>query len=314
MPEPSPWIVLGTAVTLGGLLAALTVVAVTADALLSGAGRTPVRTALAAPWCELLRLLRQPTRRLPQADTLLWAVGRYGLIVIAALKLALVPVFGEPLISSPVGIVAFNALDVAIWAAVWLAGWGPNSTYPLIGGYRFLALAIAYELPLMFALTAPAIAAGSLDVAVIAAAQEEGLWYAVLMPVALLVYCLAVLALTVSGPFAAPFGADIAGGVGAELSGTDRLMLVAGRYAVLVSGAAFAVPLFLGGGAGPVLPGWAWVVIKTTVVLVTLVAIRRAIPLVRPERFLEVGWVVLLPLIIVQDFVVAVGAVAAGEG
>jgi NADH-quinone oxidoreductase subunit H len=60
----------------------------------------------------------------------------------------------------------------------WLLGWGANSLTGLVGGYRFLALALGYELPLMFALVAPAVAAASLDVGEVAAAQD-GLWFAV---------------------------------------------------------------------------------------------------------------------------------------
>ncbi len=99
---------------------------------------------------------------------------------------------------SAVGIVWFNALDVAVWALVWMAGWGPNSVHPLVGGYRFLAQALAYELPLMFALTAPAVAAGSLRLTDVVAAQN-GLWFVVWMPVAFAVFCLAVAGFSVWG-------------------------------------------------------------------------------------------------------------------
>ena len=48
-------------------------------------------------------------------------------------------------------------------------------------------------------------------------------------------------------------------------------MLQAGRWLWLAAGAAMAVPLFLGGGAGPVLPAWAWSLVKTLLVLAALV-------------------------------------------
>jgi NADH-quinone oxidoreductase subunit H len=198
-----------------------------------------------------------------------------------------------------------NAVDVAVWAFVWLAGWGPNSVFPLLGGYRFLAQALAYELPLMFALTAPAVGAASLRMADVAAAQD-GLWFVVWMPVAFAVFCAGVLGFSVWGPLAAPAGADLAGGVLAELSGVDRWLLLVGRYALLAAGAAVAVPLFLGGGMGPLLPGWLWVPVKALLLLAALVWLRRRVPMARPERFLEVGWLVLLPASLVQLLVVAV--------
>jgi len=263
------------------------------------------------PAGEAARLLRQGRRRLLKADRLLWRIGVSGLVLAAVLMVAVVPLGSAVLLDLDVGVVWFNAMDVAVWAFVWLAGWGANSALSLVGGYRFLALSLAYELPLMFAIATPAVAASSLNVAAIGAAQE-GLWYGVWMPVAFIIYLAAVVAFSVSGPFSAPLGTDIAGGVRAELSGVDRLMFQAGQYALLAAGAAFSVPMFLGGGAGPLLPGWAWTLVKTAVVLAALVWARRRIPALRPDKFMEVGWLVLLPAALVQLFIVA--AIVVGRG
>lgn len=268
-----------------------------AEGSASGAG-------LAAPLFETARLMRQRRRTLVAADRLLWRIGSGGLVVVALLMTTVIPVGNRTLLDLDVGIVWFNALDVAVWALVWLTGWGANSAYSLIGGYRFLAQALGYELPLMFALVAPAIAAQSLRVGDVAAAQS-GLWFVVWMPVAFLVYCLTVAGFSVWGPFSAALGSDIAGGAAAELSGPDRLLFLAGRYALLAAGAAFAVPMFLGGGAGPWLPGWLWFTVKTVALLAVLVWARRAVPLLRPEKFMEIGWLVLLPAVLLQDLVVA---------
>ncbi len=70
-------------------------------------------------------------------------------------------------------------------------------------------------------------------------------------------------------------------------------------------GAAVSVPLFLGGGHGPLLPGWTWTLLKTAAVLALLVWARRRVPGVRMERYVELAWVVLTPLAVVQALVVA---------
>jgi NADH-quinone oxidoreductase subunit H len=301
------WALLGT-----GLLAVFAVFAVVLDGLLTArAEGRPPGPAVARPFDETVRLLRQRRRAPLSADTLLWRVGGAGLVVAALLMVAVVPLGDRVLARLDVGVVWFNTMDVAVWALVWLTGWGANSAHSLVGGYRFLSLALAYELPLMFALVAPAVAAASLDLGEVAAAQQS-LWFVVWMPVAFAVYCLGVVAFSVWGPFTPPAGSDLAGGVLSELSGVDRLLVQAGRHALLAAGAAFAVPMFLGGGAGPLLPGWAWVLVKTAVVLAGLVAVRRRLPVVRPELFMEVGWMVLLPAVLVQDLVVAVVAARRG--
>ena len=304
MPEATVTVGAGWALVGAALLGLLAFFAAAVDGALACRAAGGSSGAL-RPVLEAARLMRQRRRTTVAPDTLLWRIGTAGLGVTALLMVAVVPLGRWTIADLDVGVVWFNAMDVVVWALVWLAGWGPNSAHSLVGGYRFLAQALAYELPLMFALVAPAIAAQSLRVGDVAAAQE-GLWYAAWMPVAFVVYCVGVVAFSVWGPFSPALGGDIAGGVAAELSGVDRLLFTGGRYALLAAGAAFAVPLFLGGGAGPLLPAWAWVLAKTMLLLAALVAVRGRLPVLRPDLFMEVGWMVLLPAALVQDLVVAV--------
>jgi NADH-quinone oxidoreductase subunit H len=85
----------------------------------------------------------------------------------------------------------------------------------------------------------------------------------------------------------------------------DRLVLQAGRWLLLAVGAAMAVPLFLGGGNGPLLPAWAWSLVKTLAVLAVVLYVRRRLPTIRAERYVELAWVVLIPATIVQALVAA---------
>ena len=290
------------------LVLSAAVLAGSLDAVLDPRGRVSLRRRVLRPAYEVSRSLLVQRRSTTAPDRLLWGIGVLTPLLVAVLMAPVVPLGSAVVSDLGVGLVWFNAMDVLLWAGWWLAGWGPNSVYSLVGGYRFLAHGLGYELPLMFALVAPAIAAESLNVGRVAAAQE-GLWFAVWMPVAFLVYLLGVAAFSVWGPFAPAIGTDVAGGARAELSGVDRLVFEAGRYALLAAGAAFAVPMFLGGGAGPLLPGWAWVLVKTVALLAVLVWLRRRLPAFRPDKFMEVGWMLLLPAVLLQDLVVAVIAV-----
>ncbi|MFI2433566.1 NADH-quinone oxidoreductase subunit H [Streptomyces sp. NPDC018693] len=302
MVEAAPgWAVLIAPV----VLLALALLAAGGDALLAaGEGGRPVGGAVVRPVREVVRLLAVQPRRRSAADVLLWRLGVVTVPVSAVLAVLVVP-FGRYTVADlSVGVVWFNAMEVATWAGLWLAGWGPNAAFSLVGGYRFLAQGLAYELPLMFALISAGTGAQSLRVGEVAAAQH-GLWFAVWMPVAFAVFLGGVLAFSFLGPFAYPAGSDIAGGVLGEAAGADRLLLQAGRWLWLAAGAAMAVPLFLGGGSGPVLPDWAWSAVKTFAVLALLVVVRRRLPVVRADRFMEVAWVVLIPLTITQALVAA---------
>ncbi|WP_203186064.1 complex I subunit 1 family protein [Streptomyces pratensis] len=303
MVEAGAW---WTLLAAPALLLGLAVLAVTTDAALTArdAGRPVTVSAAMRPLLAVPRALVAQPRRMPAPDRVLWRAGVVSVPVAAVLSTLVIPFGNVAVADLSVGLVWFNAMEVLTWAGLWLAGWGPNAAFSLVGGYRFLAQGLAYELPLMFALISTATGAQSLRVGDIAAAQD-GLWYAVWMPVAFVVYLAGVLAFSFLGPFAYPVGQDIAGGVLSETSGVDRLMLQAGRWLWLAAGAAMAVPLFLGGGAGPVLPAWAWSLIKTLLVLAVLVAAVRRLPVIRADRYVEFAWVVLIPLTIVQTLVPA---------
>ncbi|SCF09710.1 NADH dehydrogenase subunit H [Micromonospora purpureochromogenes] len=311
MSEPAVTVVpAGWALAAAGLLGLLAVAAAVLDGFLTARPTGIGSSGLSQPFGEVARLMRQRRRTTVAADSLLWRIGGAGLLLMALMIITVVPLGRWTLFDLDVGVIWFNAMDVLAWAFVWLTGWGANSAHSVIGGYRFLAHGLAYELPLMFALVAPAVGASSLNVGEIAAAQQ-GVWFVVWMPVAFLVFCTGVLAIAVWGPFSPALGADLAGGVTTELSGVDRLLFQGGRYALLAAGAAFAVPMFLGGGAGPLLPAWAWVLVKTLALLAVFVWLHRRLPAARPDLFMEAGWLVLLPAVLLQDLIVAV--VAAGR-
>lgn len=294
-------VVAGTAGVLGLAFAA----AVLAAALDPGSSARGL-TVVTSPLHELTRLLVKRGRTTPAPDALLWWVGSTGLLIVAVLMGLLVPRGdASATVPSSIGVVWFNALDVTVWAVVWLAGWGPNSVYPLVGAYRFLAQALSYELPLMFALVAPALGAASLDPARIVTAQQH-VWFVVWMPVAFLAFCLGVVGFAFWGPLAHPVGTDVAGGVGVEDAAVRRLLLGVGRYALLGVGAAMGVALFLGGGSGPLLPAWLWALIKTLALLAALIFLGGRTPVVPVQRLVPVAWLGVLPAVLVQLLVVSV--------
>ncbi len=269
------------------------------------AGRPVGLTELAVPGRGALRLLLKERSSTPMPDALLWRLGVvlvFTVPVLAAVVIPLAP--GVAVADLPVGIVWWTALMALLWVGVFMVGWGPNSAYPMVGGYRFIAQALAYEMPLAIVVITVGLLAGSLRVSDIVAGQEGGLWYALWAPAAFFVYLMSATAQAFWGPFATPIASDLAGGVRAELGGVDRLVFTVGRYAALVVAAAFAVPLFLGGHHGPLLPGWLWIIVKTLLVLALLVSARWIWPRLRLDRFEEFAWVVLIPLTLVQLFVV----------
>ena len=179
--------------------------------------------------------------------------------------------------------------------AIHLQGWSSNSYLPLVGGMRFVAIGLSYELVSMFVLIAAALPAQSLAVGEIVASQS-GVWNVVRQPLGLPLFLVVALGIAVWGPLDQAVGDDLAGGVGAESAGPSRFVWELGRHALLAVFAAMAAAVYLGGWHGPVLPGWAWMLVKTLAVLGLVVWAGERLPRPTPERFVRLTWLVLLPL------------------
>lgn len=296
------------------VMLALAAIGATADAALQAraAGRAVTANDLAAPFRQTVRLLLVQPRTSRRPDRFLWRLGAGSVLVVSLVGSIVVP-FGTWVVADlSIGVVWWTAFLAMLWVAVWLAGWGPNATQSLVAGYRFVAQALAYEMPLAITVISCALAAGTLRVSGISEAQQ-GLWYVVWQPLGAAVYLVCAMAIAFWGPLGQPIGRDLSGGVTAELAGVDRLVFAVGRWVALVAVSAFAVPLFLGGGAGPLLPDWLWSLLKTLVVLLVLVLARWRLPVIRVDRFEEFAWMVLLPVSLLQAFIVGVVVLVTGD-
>ena len=144
---------------------------------------------------------------------------------------------------------------------------------------------------------------------------QDGLWYVVWMPVAFVAYLVGVLGFAVRGPLAGRGGRrPRRRGAGRAVRAPTGCWWWSGRHALLGAGAAVAVPLFLGGGAGRCCPAAAWVLVKAAVLTAGAAGAAGGCPACVPTGSMEPAWVVLLPLVVLQDLVVAVVVVGGAEG
>jgi NADH-quinone oxidoreductase subunit H len=266
--------------------------------------RAPLRIAgaFAAPVRESALLFLQERRSTERPDAAAWALAPSLLGGVSATAIALVlwaPLSGRPDIAS--GIVYFGAAMAMVMVGVYLNGWAANSVFPLIGGYRFIALALSYEMPLALVLIAAALPAQSLGVTDIVQSQHA-LWNVVRQPLGLPLYLIAGLGLAFRGPLALPDAADLAGGTEAELGGAALVLWRAARASVLLAVATMGAAVFLGGWLGPWLPGMMWLALKTLALLAVMVAAEHRLARMRLERFVVIAWTVLIPLALVDVF------------
>jgi NADH-quinone oxidoreductase subunit H len=265
----------------------------------------PIRfgSALAGPVRAAARLLVQRSPGTERFDAPGWALGPALLAGLAAVALALVPLGPDWVAADPAtGFVVFSAAIAFVMIAVFLHGWSPNSVFPLHGAYRYAAQALSFQIPFLLAMLATALPAESLSIVDIVAAQQS-LWNVVRQPLGLPLYLVVGLAVSFWGPLNLPDAADLAEGTSAEDAGVARLLWQAARAAMLVAVAAMGAAGFLGGWWGPWLPGPAWTLVKTLVLLVLLVAAGHLLARIRIERFVVVAWAVLIPLALLNVFI-----------
>ena len=268
------------------------------------AGRrfTPRNAVLGPARAASLLLLTRPTAT-ERPDAQAWALAPALLAAMAAGGLATVP-FDQGVAVADVddGIVLFGAAMALVMVAVYLHGWSANSPLPLVGGYRFVALALSYEMPLALVLIAAALPAQSLSVGAIVESQHD-LWNVLRQPLGLPLYLVAGMGLAFWGPLNTADAHDLAGGTAVEVSGPQRLAWEVARRFVVVAVAAMGAAVFLGGWQGPILPGWAWMALKTLLLLVVVAGLGHRVARVRLERFVVVAWSLLIPLALVDVFV-----------
>jgi NADH-quinone oxidoreductase subunit H len=171
------------------------------------------------------------------------------------------------------GIIFYVALSSIDVIGVFMAGWGSNNKYALIGGLRSAAQMISYELPLVLSLVGvvmitsmlspactganPNLATcgvGSISLTKIVAAQLNPwwLWFILLQPLGFLIYYICGLAETNRSPFDLPEAeSELVAGYLTEYSGLRWAMFFLGEYGNMTIVSAVATALFLGGWSGP---------------------------------------------------------------
>ena len=188
-----------------------------------------------------------------------------------------------------------------------MAGYASNNKYSLLGSLRAVAQNLAYEIPLVLTGVSVVIFAGTLQLGnvnapnTIVGAQQATLfsigglsipsWYAFVNPFAFVLFMAANLAEVGRNPFDIPEApTEIVAGYQTEYSSVYFVLLYLGEFIHVFLGGAIVATIFLGGPAGPVLPGIVWFVIKIWAVFLFTQWARSALPRVRIDQLIEIGW------------------------
>lgn len=243
--------------------------------------------------------LRQPLNRPETHDAWLFHMAP-GLLVLASVAaLGFVPwAPGFRGIDLSTSAIAFPAALAYVTPAIFMAGWGAGRPLAVVGAFRWLALMLAYAMPLAMVVTAVAAPAGSLRLTAIVDAQHA-VPMALVQPLALALWLPAVLAVCFLPPFdVAQAEGELGGGAFSEYRGLDAVLVRLAQRVLLVAASGMTAALFLSGWHGPVLPPAVWMAVKSLAVAALLLWAGRVVPRLEVDRILSLAWKAANPLAI----------------
>nr|WP_276302134.1 complex I subunit 1 family protein [Halorussus sp. DT80] len=185
-----------------------------------------------------------------------------------------------------------------------MAGYASSNKYSLMGGLRAIAQNIAYEIPLVITAASVVLFTDTLQMSQIVAAQQEPLftiagitipsWFAFVNPFAFILFMVANLAEVGRNPFDIPEApTEIVAGYQTEYSSVYFVLFYLGEFIHIFLGGAIVATLFLGGPTGPFIPeslNFVWFVVKIWAVFLFTQWARSAVPRVRIDQLIEIGW------------------------
>lgn len=273
---------------------------------------------LLQPVADVVKLLQKEDITPEKADATLFNIAP-PLGAITAIAVAAVIPFSSSVVAADldVGVLYLLAIGALGVLPVFIAGWGSNNKFAMLGGMRAIAQSVSYEVPLVLAAMVPVILSGSMKVSDIVAYQANGHWLVVwpffLGIPAFAIFMLAMLAEANRIPFDIPEAeSELVAGITTEYTGMKFAMFYLAEYVHTLVASAVGAALFLGGWDGPFGPGLGWMVAKTLGLYAFIYWTRYSLLRFRSDQLMALCWRWLVPTGVVLVVASAFWVVFAG--
>lgn len=238
----------------------------------------------------------------PFADKAVFVMAPGILIATILLTFAVIPFTQNFLVlDSNIGLLFFLGNSSLGVYSIVLGGWASNNKYSLLGSIRGSAQMLTYEVFMGLSLIGVVMMADSFSLREIVEAQRHG-WFVFPQFFGFVIFLIAGLAETHRTPFDIPEAdGELVAGYHSEYSGMKFGMFFVGEYLGITLISSLIVTLFFGGWLGPsFLPPAFWFFFKTAIFIVLFILIRASLPRPRYDQVMELGWKVLLPLVLLN--------------
>ena len=273
---------------------------------------------------DMIKMLTKEIIDINHVDRFLFNLAPFVVIIASVLAFSCIPFAkGLHVIDFNVGIFFLIAVSSIGIVGILLAGWASNNKYSLIGAMRSGAQMISYELSIGLSILTVVVFTGSMQLSTIVEGQADGwLLFKGHLPacIAFIVYIIAGTAETNRGPFDLPEAdSELTAGYHTEYSGMHFGFFYLAEYLNMFVVASVASTLFLGGWMPLHIPGWEsfnqimdyipsifWFFGKTAVVIFIIMWFKWTFPRLRIDQLLRLEWRYLLPINLINLFLMVI--------
>lgn len=279
------------------------------------------------PWgigqsiADVVKLLAKEDFIPPFADKITFVIAPLIIPIAALLSFAVIPFApGVGIIDMNIGLLWIMAMAGLASYGAMLGGLASNNKFSLLGGLRGAGQMISYEVFMGISMLGIVILGNSFNLREIVEAQRDQ-WFIFPQFIAFIVFVIACLAESKRWPFDLAEGeSEIISGFNTEYSGMKFGLFFVGEYiGILVLSALISV-LFFGGWLAPfglefgneIISGLFWMSLKTGFWIFFFILVRAALVRPRYDQLMNYGWLVMLPLSLVNLLVT--GAIVLYQG
>lgn len=273
---------------------------------------------------DMIKMLTKELITINHVDKFLFNLAPYIVIIASVITFSCLPFAkGLEIIDFNVGAFFVMAVSSMGVVGILLAGWSSNNKYSLIGAMRSGAQMISYELSIGLSILTIIVFTDTMQLSQIVENQADG-WFIfkghIPAFIAFVIYLIAGTAETNRGPFDLPEAdSELTAGYHTEYSGMHFGFFYLAEYLNMFIVAGMAATLFLGGWMPLHVSGWEgfngvmdyipsifWFFGKTAVLIFVMMWFKWTFPRLRIDQLLTLEWKYLLPINLVNMFLMVI--------
>ena len=269
---------------------------------------------------DALKLLCKENVTPNKADRILFNLAPILVFVPVFAAVGIIPYSSEfTFVNTQTNVILYLILAAFPVLSIFLAGWASNNKYSLFGAMRSVAQVLSYELPMTFVVLSIVVLASSMNMTKIMFAQLSNWgiagWFVFPCIIGFVIMFISILAELNRCPFDLPEAeSELICGYNTEYSGMRFAIFYLSEYAMMFANSMFISILFLGGYLSPFgkylfsssfliyFEQAFWLFLKASLIIFVMIWIRATLPRLASFDLLKFSWAYLLPISILNLF------------